>query len=462
METIKKETYNLPIFENQPIEFTISSNRDGTDGNRPDPEMHDGKLHIKETIAESGKRTISVIHSIEGEIAARYRFDIASYDRRLCRYAGEDTPPWSVFYAVTEYGYRCETAPEPTRKHIFGHLVAGNAELAQHVLDQEYEYSVGIGKLIVEILYCYAQVAAVEEQVGPNRMEEFVSLMPSGPRRFVTDDILSGLAEMNIEDPYVPVPLAHPSVDSLANQMKGDESEKEPDKSEDGSSASESPGYMIIRHRGRGEYQNEIYVSLIGSDAIDQSSFEITDEEKGQCVAQTNIKGDIPPFIVLDSLREDFEIKNVPLFSYDESTQLTDVLIDVDRLTRRITSQFPPEYSGVKNVLDKYICTIDAYLAVAVAYDFAPSQYNHTIKQIFSKLDIELASQEIQTLDPTRINKISATGFQGIKNVEEIAKSGRDLDEATRIKNRYPTEHDNLPDIPLLSRIYDPNTCINN
>lgn len=465
METIRKEIYELPVFEDQLLEFTYSPAKDYTDWSREDPETHDGELHIKETVADSGKETLSVVHRIEDEDVARYRFDIRDRDQRICRYTGEDTPPWSIFCAVTDYGYRCETAPKPARKHIFGLLFAASTELFQRVQDGEYEYSIGVGSLISQLLLFYVQVAAVEEQIGPGRMEEFVSSLPESNSRgpIKHESIESVLSEMGIEDSYFPASLLHPSVDSLTDTQTGDtKSKEESDESQEDSSVSENLTYVTVQHRGRGEHENKIYASIIGSDAIDWFSFEVTDEENNKCVVQSGLEDDLPPYIVIDSVRKEFQIENIPSFAYDDDTRLSDILLDVDQLVRRTTSQFPPESFATENLINEYLHVLDVYLPVVGAYEFAPKQYDLGIERIFSKLNIRLTAQNVIDLGHTQRHKISAAAFQAVKNVEEIRHRERGLHNVTRIEERRSINDEAHPSASLLKKVYDPGTDLNN
>ncbi|MCQ4334779.1 hypothetical protein KM295_15095 [Natronomonas sp. F2-12] len=468
MKTVGEEVYELPIFEDQLVEFTYSPTEDYTDWDRVDPETHDGEVHIKETIFDSPEKAIHVIHRVKNKDKARYRFNIIDRDRRICRYTGEDTPPWSIFCAVTKYGYHCETAPEPNRKHIFGLLFAAGTELTQHVQDEKYEYFSGVGSLVSQILLFYSQIAAVEEQVGPDRMEEFVSVLPEsdshGPVEFKA--IETALTKMGIENSYIPTSLFHPSVDSLLDShMRDSESKEDPDSSEEGSTSSRNLSYVIQTNRGHGEHQNKMYVSLIGADAIDRFSFEFTDEDESECVAQTGVEGDLPPYMVIDSVREEYNIKNISSFVYDEDIPLIDILLDIDQLVRRTTSHFPPESFATKNLLSEYLYAIDVCLAVAVAYESAPAQYNYAIEQVFSKLGVPLTVQNVIKTGHAQRNKISAVAFQAIDDIEEtnmekIQKRGRGLHNITRIEDRWSKNDNNEIETPLLKRIYNPDVSL--
>lgn len=464
METVGEETYELPIFEDQLLEFTYSPTEDYTDWNREDPETHNGEIYIKETIFDSTKKAIYAIHRVKNEDTAKYRFNIVDRDRRICRYTGEDTPPWSVFCAVTRYGYHCETAPEPSRKHIFGLLLAAGIELTQHIQDKKYRYLSGIGSIVSQIVYFYSQIAAVEEQVGPDRMEEFVSMLPrdggNGPVRF--EAIETALNEMDIENSYMPISLLHPSVDSLLDSQTSDGESKEiTNSSEEKSTKLKDLTYAIVADRGYGEHQNKLYVSLIGADAIDRFSFEFTDKSESECVAQTGVEGDLPPYAVIDSVNKEYNIKNISSFVYDENTPLTDILLDIDQFVRRTTSHFPPESFATKNLLSEYLYAIDVCLATAVAYESAPTQYNNAIERVFSRIGVPLTEQSVVDTGHAQRHKISTLAFQVVDRMEEanmksIRERGRGLHNITRIENRWAKNGNNQIDTPLLRMICDP------
>lgn len=451
METIEEKVYGLPIFEDQLAAFTYSPAEDYSDWSREDQETHDGELRLKEKLFDSGKRAVSVLHRVENENIARYEFDVIDHDQRICRYNGEDTPPWSVFCAMTKYGYLCETAPEPDQKHIFGLLLAANFELAQRIQNEEYEYSIFLGELLSQILLLYTQIAAVEDQIGPNQMDKFTSLVLEDPSRnpIILSDIDTALSKMDVEDSYLPLPLTHPSLSSLL------ETYGENDESIDDSTSSRNHSYVTIKKRGRGEYKDKIYVSMISSDAIDRFSFEVNDEDNNVCVAQTGAGGDIPPYIVVDTVRDEFTVENYPSFPYDKNSELSDILLDVDQLVRRTSSYFTPESYATKNLLSQYLYLIDEYLSVIVGYEFLPTQYNRGIEQIFSELDIDLTSQNVTELSQSQRHNISAIAFQAVDNVDKIQDRERELHKITRIEDRWAVNNNEKIDTPLLRRLYD-------
>lgn len=464
MKTVDKENYELPLFDGQLLRLTFSPEGLVDDPEGREEDIESGTLYLKETVASMGRRSISVIHKHDGERVSRYRFEVMDSDQRICRYAGSGNPPWSIYGAVTEYGYHCQTAPKSERKYAFDLLHAGSLELLQRVIELEFEYSEGWGTRLFRMLQWYIRLAALEYQIGSEHMEEAASILGeqrgNDPAESIFENWQRIFEEYDVENAFIPHSIRHPSTKSLQSNNADADCQNDKPKNESQSEA-ENPFWSISKHRGRGDYEKVLFVSIIGSDAIDRFSFQITDEEAGECVAQTNLVGDLPPYSVIESVQEEFSITNIPSFTYSrEDMPYSQFLIDLDRVVRRTTKQISPESDPTESMLDDYIVTLEVYLTVVAAYEIAPEEYNRGVTKAFSELGIDLSTQNIGKLSHNHLDQISLIAFQSVDDANEIKMLARELMAATNVQDRRRVDVTEEPDATLAAQLLDKNPSI--
>lgn len=462
METVGRETYELPLFDEPLIRLTFSPEGVVDDPESQNADLESGTLHIKETAVSSGRGTLSVIHKHDDDRVGWYRFEVLDRDQRICRYAGSDVPPWSIYCAVTKYGYHCQTAPQSKRKYAFDLLDAGALELLQRVQEQEYEYSTAWGLRVFEKLWAYIRLAALEYQVGAEHMNDVVSILSEqqgdNTATALFDNMARVFEEYNVENAFIPHSLRHPSTASL---MNNDADTENVTKQQDTQSETDNAVWAVTKHRGHGDSENVLFVSIIGSDAIDRFSFEITDEGASECVAQTNVVNDFPPYTVIESVREEFEITNIPTFTYTrEGVAYSRFLLDLDRVVRRTTKQVSPTSEVVEAMLDDYITSLDVYLSVVAAYEIAPEEYNRGVTETFSQLGIELTTQNISKLSHSDLDQITAVAFQAVDDVDQIKERARELLAIANTGDRRRVDVTEDPDVSLAARLVDTDPSI--
>jgi hypothetical protein len=459
MKTVGKEEYELPLFDNQLLRLTYSPDGRFSESENQHTDIESGELHLKETVPSTGKGSISVIHKDDGENVGRYRFKIIDQDQRICRYTGSNGPPWSIYCAVTEYGYHCQTVPQSERKHAFDLLDAGALELLQKIQQIEYQYPVGWGLRVFEKLWLFIRMAALEYQIGAENMEEFVSnlegQLDNDPLSSMIENIEQAFETYNVENPFIPNSLRHPSTGSFL-ETDGSKDNETRQHSDGEQSEKENRVWKVATHRGRGDSADILYASIIGSDAIERFSFQISDEEAGECVAQTNVVGDLPPYTVIESVREQFEITNLPSFVYGKKdVPFSQFLIDLDRIVRQATKQVAPESTPTETILDDYISSLDVYLVIVAAYETAPEEYNQGIREVFSKLGIDLSTQNIGKLSHSDLDQMTSVAFQAVDDADEIKEFARELLATANTEERRRVDITEDPDVSLAAELYD-------
>jgi hypothetical protein len=295
-------------------------------------------------------------------------------------------------------------------------------------------------------------------------MEDVVSILREGQEggtpTSLFEDMERVFEKYSVENAFIPHSLRHPSTNALMSNSADSDTTAEQSDSE-GQSEGESPIWAVAKHRGRGDYENVLFASIVGSDAIDRFSFQVTDEEACECVAQTNLVGDLPPYTVIESVQEEFEITNIPSFTYDrENVPYSQFLIDLDRVVRRTTKEVSPESSPTEAILDDYISSLNVYLSVVAAYKIAPEEYNRSVTKTFSKLGIDLSAENIGKLSHSDLDQITAVSFQSVDDTEEIKKFAEELLSKANTEERRRVDISEDPDVSLAARLLDKDVSI--
>lgn len=455
MEIEGEETYELPIYDFTLFHLTSSGEASDSREGDPDDDPMEGTLTIREMTAKSGDRTLSVVHHVDGERLGRYRFEVVDRARRLCRHAGNESPPWPVYRAVTEYGYYCQTSSDSGRTYAFDLLHAGCLELLQLNEGLEHEYLTGMSRRLFGDLYQHLMFSAVEYQVGGDRMEDVVSWLAEhrgdGRTLFEYDTFVSVIEEFGESSPFFPHSLRHPSTESFRSKYGGAGTPAGTE-SDDG----ESLAWKAVQHRGLEEHEDEIYVSIVGADAIDRFSFGITDESAGECVAQTNLVGDFPPYSVIESVGPEFEVTNVPSPSADGDDQYGETLLRIDRIVRRVSSLFPPESGVTERTYDEYLATLELCLSVAAAYERAPLEYDSGVSRAFTILDVEYTAENVCEMKHEHVDQISTAAFQSVDDDDTVERLAREWLKTARTERRRGVDPDTVHDLSLLRGLYEP------
>jgi hypothetical protein len=360
-----------------------------------------------------------------------------------------------VNYAVADYGYYPQTAPKSGRKYAYDLLYAGGLELVRWGDQIEFEHLSGWTSRLFNNLWKYLHLSVIEYQVGPERMENVVAWAQNRDESWVKsnfDGMVTLLREFDVEDAYLPFSPKHPSQRWML--------ERGSDSDSDGEEGSQGPTYHVAKHDGREDHEDDFYMLTVGENSIDRFSFQITDEAAGKCIAQTELVGDLPPYIVIDSVSEDYEITNIPTFGSDEQTY-RESLLAIDSLMRRITALSPPQSEPTKGALDAYLSTLDILLVVMAAYEIAPEEYDNGVRQAFAHIEIDLTAEAVASLPHGAVDQISTAAFQAVRDEEPIYEEARELLEATRVAKRRGTERQNLEDldesdVSLLVQLADP------
>ena len=458
MNVVGEDDYELPLFESDLHHLTFSSGESTETSEGQDEDMESGTLHVKETVADSGNGSISVVHRCDGERIDRFRFNIIDFDQRICRYTGSDNPPWAVYCAVTQYGYYCQTAPQSGRKYAFDLLAAGALEIMEKTIDQEYEYLTGWGLRVFERLHTFIQLMALEYQIGPENMNEAISTLnesgDDGESTLTFENLDGILKKYDIENAFIPHSRRHPSTTSFIDDCAKADSTRQ--YNNESKSNSDDPVWVINKHRGRGDHENIIYVSIIGSDGIDRFQFQITNEVAGKCVAQTNVVGDVPPYSVIESVQDEFDITNIPSFTFSqEGVSYCQLILDVDKVLHQTAERTPPESDFTNKILDEYISNLEICLSIIAAYEKSPEEYNRGVNEAFSKLDIELSVKNIGKLSREHLDQITFVAMQSVNDVDEVKKLSRELLKTTNVEKRRRVNITEDPDVSLAKRLYN-------
>lgn len=454
MKTLETKTFELPLFEEQLFQLTFSLDEDTEPEHDP---LTEGTLTVKESRADQQKGSVAVIHQVEDTEVGRYRFNVIDRGARICRYTGNDTPPWSIYCAVTEFGYHPQTVPGTTRKYTFDLVHAGMLELMQRTEKVDYEYLRGWGRRVVDRLHSYLIAAVLEYQVGPERIEDVYSFL--NDRDGSEDDVplydqfLAVFREFNVEEGFLPHAIDHPSTNAIMSRY-GEGTEQKPADKE--SEEESGVTWQIVRHDARGENGNEFYVSIIGADAIDRFSFQITDVDGGECVVQSGIAADLPPYAVIDAVRDEYEITNIPEVVYDFDLSYSELLVEIDRLVRQVTNQFPPESPMTKQLLDDYLNALELCLSVAATYETVPEAYGSGIDNVESQLGIELTAENVSDISHGNLDQITAAAFQSVDDTEAMQQLAQTLLDRTRVEDRRGTKGDEVADTHLFEQLLGP------
>ena len=173
-------------------------------------------------------------------------------------------------------------------------------------------------------------------------------------------------------------------------------------------------------------------------------------------MAQTNVVGDLPPYTVIESVREQFEITNLPSFVYGKKdVPFSQFLIDLDRIVRQATKQVAPESTPTETILDDYISSLDVYLVIVAAYETAPEEYNQGIREVFSKLGIDLSTQNIGKLSHSDLDQMTSVAFQAVDDADEIKEFARELLATANTEERRRVDITEDPDVSLAAELYD-------
>lgn len=434
METIATETYTLPLDDNPPSSFAVTESSP-TDVSF---EYTTGQLVVTETRSNTGQVTVSVVHEHE-QGSDRYRFRVRDVDKRLCRYDGSDSVPWTVYWGLAKYGYRAETAPAAERKHMFDLLMAGSLRLSQHAERAERGYVGALAKRVAGAAHQLCMLHCLQTQFGDAQMPEVASwLTERGDWQLGDQELLTDLfAQFDIEHGYLPTAEFHPATHELLDTTDGSNSEPA-----DGETTDEGDGgitlhYTIHIHEGRGESSDIVYAALVTANSIEWFSFRVTDQAGNECAIQADVVGDFPPWSIVKAIEErtDLTVTNLPKFEIDNQPLRTTVF-DLDALVRRVHGLDSPTGTLVQGVNDQYLKELN-YLIIALSADMAaPDEYAAAVDAVASALDTSLTHDVVERLDIETVDKITAIGLQQVTNQDEVEDLIKGYTKQCRIQAR--------------------------
>ena len=95
------------------------------------------------------------------------------------------------------------------------------------------------------------------------------------------------------------------------------------------------------------------------------------------------------------------------------------------------------------------------YLVIVAAYETAPEEYNQGIREVFSKLGIDLSTQNIGKLSHSDLDQMTSVAFQAVDDADEIKEFARELLATANTEERRRVDITEDPDVSLAAELYD-------
>lgn len=436
MEIVGEQQSELPFFDGELARLCYPA-PDGEVETQQAVDVTAGTLELAEQKTETGSRRIEVIHREGGERQAQYRFEVIDAEYRLCQYAADGYPPWSVIGALNEYGYHDHSTPSSGRQYVLDSLLDTVSVYSAYTTEHSGDPLSGFLVRSLPSLFLIFNLFAIESQVETEQVESVLKQLHQSSEAleidsFYPESLADVLQEYGIDRSYHPL-AGFSSGRGVIGSRKvvRDGSDHEAGKQGQGS-------YGVAHYEEQVGANEGFYVALIGSDAVDRFSFHITDHEAKECTAQINRMNDFPPRLVREHIRSEhgYEISNVPKLADPEADTHLEILVSIDEMIRRSVEVYEPESTVFQNVYHGYLSEMSKLMTVAYGYDTLPDRFPRIIEEILSQLDLPSQGSTVAQLSLKSYTQIIEKAVVVAEQLTDMTEPIEELYEQRRFDQR--------------------------